>query len=137
MCTNLSLTVSWYKYIQYKSPSNRRVGINMYISLSHRMPEKICTNLPLTVSWYPTHMYSTNLSLTGSWHKCVQISLSHRTPEKYIYNSHSLTVHVSCMVQACTAQISLSPEAGINMYESLSYRTPVNICTNLSFTGHQ
>ena len=42
----------------------------------------------------------TNLTLTGSQYKYVQISLSH--------------------------------EAGTNMYKSLSYNKPVQICTNLS-----
>ena len=105
ICTNLSLTVSWYPYVQYKS-------------LSHRKLAQMCTNLSLTqdtgkiyiqlslshstCKLHGTSMYSTNLSLTRSWHKYVQISLSQ--------------------------------DASKHMYKSLSHRTPVKICTNLSLT---
>ena len=74
VCTSLSLTGSWYKYVQVSisqgswyqyvqfSPS-QSAGTNMYKSQSYKEPVQICT-------------YSTNLSLTGSWFKFVQISLS-------------------------------------------------------------
>ena len=108
ICTNLSLPVSWYPYVQYKS-------------LSHRKLAQMCTNLSLTqdtgkiyiqlslshstCKLHGTSMYSTNLSLTRSWHKYVRISLLQ--------------------------------DASQHMYKSLFHRTPVNICTNLSLTGHQ
>ena len=34
----------------------------------------------------------------------------------------------SKLVQVCTVQIYLSPEAGTNMYKSLSHRKPVKTC---------
>ena len=84
-------------------------------------------------------MYSTNLSLTGSWYKCEQISLSQDAgKDMYKSLSHSKLVQV-CTVQISLTghwhknvqisltgswqkylQISLSQEAGKDMYKSLS-----------------
>ena len=95
MCTNLSLTQDTGKiYIQ--------------LSLSHS-----------TCKLHGTSMYSTNLSLTRSWHKYVQISLSqdaskhmykslsHRTPVKICTNL-SLTVSWYKYVQISPSQRSKS-----------------------------
>ena len=54
ICTNLSLTVSWYRYVQQKS-------------LSHKKPLQIRINLSLTVSWYKYVQYK-SLPLPGNWY---------------------------------------------------------------------
>ena len=54
ICTKLSLTVSWYRYVQQKIFISQEAAANTYKSLP----------------------YSSNLSPTGSWYKCVQISPS-------------------------------------------------------------
>ena len=59
---NLSLTVSWYKYVQYKS-----------LSLSHQQLVPICANLSLTVSWYKYEQSLSHSKLVPV--RTVQISL--------------------------------------------------------------
>ena len=101
-----------YQYVQislsqeagtniYKYLSQKGAGTNMYKSLSYKEPVQICT-------------YSTNLSLTGSWFKFVQISLS-QDP-----------------VPICT-NLSLTG-SGYNRYKSLSHKEPAPICTTLSLS---
>ena len=87
-------------YIVQFSPS-QGAGTNMYKSQSYKEPVQICT-------------YSTNLSLTGSWFKFVQISLS-QDP-----------------VPICT-NLSLTG-SGYNRYKSLSHKEPAPICTTLSLS---
>ena len=98
-------------------------GTNVYKSLSHTGHRKnIYTTLSLshsTCKLHGTSMYSTNLSLTRSWHKYVQISLSqdaskhmykslsHRTPVKICTNL-SLTVSWYKYVQISPSQRSKS-----------------------------
>ena len=122
----------------YKSASHSKLVPNPYVqykSLSHRKLAQMCTNLSLTqdtgkiyiqlslshstCKLHGTSMYSTNLSLTRSWHKYVQISLSqdaskhmykslsHRTPVKICTNL-SLTVSWYKYVQISPSQRSKS-----------------------------
>ena len=91
-------------------------------------------------------MNSTNLSPTGSWYKYVQISLSQEpvqictslyltrelVPICTLYNSlpHRALVQICTSLNLTrsrykyvpTVPISLSPEAGLNLYKSLSHR---------------
>ena len=94
ICTNLSLTGSWYKYVQispspeagtnmYKSlshgkpvqiPLSQEAGTYMYkFEISHQNPVQICTNLSITGSWYK--YICTNFFLTQSRYEYVQIYL--------------------------------------------------------------
>ena len=64
ICTNLSLTVSWYRYVQQKS-------------LSHKKPLQIRINLSLTVSWYKLVPYkSLSLSPAAGTNMCKSLSYS-------------------------------------------------------------
>ena len=74
-------------------------------------------------------MYSTNLSLTVSSYKYVQISISQEAATN-MYKS----LPQSKLVQVCTVQISLSPSARTNMCKSLSHKKLALRCTNLSLT---
>ena len=100
-----------YQYVQislsqeagtniYKYLSQKGAGTNMYKSLSYKEPVQICT-------------YSTNLSLTGSWFKYVQISFSQEPV--HLCTNLSLLGRLYKFVQ-----ISLSQD-------------PVPLCTNLKF----
>ena len=116
--TNLSPTGSWYKYVQ--------------ISLSQE-PVQICTSLYLTRSPVPV---CTSLSLTGSWYKYVHCTSLYLTRELVpictLYNSlpHRALVQICTSLNLTrsrykyvpTVPISLSPEAGLNLYKSLSHR---------------
>ena len=86
---NLSLTGSWYKYVQYKS-----------LSLSHQQLVPICANLSLTVSWYK---YEQSFSHSKLVPVCtVQISL----PPEAGTNMYKSLPH-SKLVQVYSVQISL------------------------------
>ena len=82
----------------------------MYTSLFHSKPVPICTYL----------------SLTGSWYKYAQISISQEART----NMYKSLPHRK-LVQVCSEKISHLPEAGTNMYKSLSHRKPVQNCTKL------
>ena len=102
ICTNLSLTVSWYKYVLVSIPQeagthmystnlyltrslykkvqislSQEAGTNMYKSLINREPVLICMYKPL--SRRKLVQICTNLSLAGSQYKYVQISLSSKS----------------------------------------------------------
>ena len=81
MCTNLSLTVSWYKYVQYQSLFHRKLvhictnlylaGTNMYKSFSHSELVQVGTE---------------QISLSPEVGTNVYKSLSHRMPVKICTN---------------------------------------------------
>ena len=88
---NLSLTGSWYKYVQYKSLS---------LSLTSSWYIPICANLSLTVSWYK---YEQSFSHSKLVPVCtVQISL----PPEAGTNMYKSLPH-SKLVQVYSVQISL------------------------------
>ena len=88
---NLSLTGSWYKYVQYKSLS---------LSLTSSWYIPICANLSLTVSWYK---YEQSFSHSKLVPVCtVQISL----PPEAGTNMYKSLPH-SKLVQEFSVQISL------------------------------
>ena len=102
ICTNLSLTGSWYKYVLVSIPQeagthmystnlyltrslykkvqislSQEAGTNMYKSLINREPVLICTNLSLAGSWY-RYVHCTlykPLSRRGPAQVCTNLSL--------------------------------------------------------------
>ena len=121
MCTNLSLTVSWYKYVQYKSPSTG----GWYKYVPNSLSQDAGKNMYKSVSHSKLVQICTNLSLTLSWYRYVQQqSLSHKKPLQIRIN---LSLTVSWYKLVPYKSLSLSPAAGTNMCKSLSFSKLVQI----------
>ena len=103
MCTNLSLTVSWYKYVQYQSLFHRKLvhictnlylaGTNMYKSFSHSELVQVGTE---------------QISLSPEVGTNVYKSLSHRTPVKICTNLSLSEIEI--VVCACPAPLPPPPD---------------------------
>ena len=112
----------------------------MYTSLFHSKPVPICTYLSLTGSWYKYAQISisqeakTNTYKSLPHRKLVQVCSIKKTsplPEagKHMYKTLSHRNWYKLYKSL------LSQEAGPNMYKTLSHRKPVPICKNLSPSG--